>query len=264
MAPQQRKPQPNRAGRRPAARTSWENVAEWYDGWVGKGGSQHHQQLAVPAVMQLLALSKGESLLDIGCGQGALAASVLKVGASYTGVDASPALLRKAQQYHPQATFVLGDARKLSSLPGLKSGSFATATFMLSIQDMDPLAPVLQAAASMLKPAGRLVLLMTHPAFRIPRQSGWGWDEGRKLQFRRVDSYLSPLAIPLNEGATRSYHRPLGVYINALGDAGLWVDQMLELTTYKQASGRGPRATAEQRANQEFPLFLALRARKAG
>jgi hypothetical protein len=37
-----------------------------------------------------------------------------------------------------------------------------------------------------------MVLLLTHPCFRVPRQSGWGWDEQRKLQYRRVDRYLTP------------------------------------------------------------------------
>ena len=43
---------------------------------------------------------------------------------------------------------------------------------------VDPLEPALASAAWALRPGGRLALLLTHPCFRIPRQSGWGWDEG--------------------------------------------------------------------------------------
>ena len=62
---------------------------------------------------------------------------------------------------------------------------------------------------------------MTHPCFRVPRQSGEGWDEQRKLLYRRVDRYLSPLAVPMKayaggRAATWSYHRPLEDYVNGL------------------------------------------------
>jgi hypothetical protein len=42
-------------------------------------------------------------------------------------------------------------------------------------------------AAWALQPGGRLVLLLTHPCFRIPRQSNWDWDQGSRLRYRRVD-----------------------------------------------------------------------------
>ena len=34
---------------------------------------------------------------------------------------------------------------------------------------------------------------MTQPAFRQPRDSGWGYDVGRKLAYRRIDGYLNPV-----------------------------------------------------------------------
>ena len=163
--------------------------------------------------------------------------------------------------------FLLGDARKLAALPGLRAGSFDGVTFLLSLQDMDPLGPVLAAAAWALRPGGRVAILLTHPAFRVPRQSGWGWDEGRRLQYRRVDRYLTPLPVPMQplegrpDAATRSFHRPLSAYVNALADAGLLVERMVELPGHK-AVAPADRAPAADRARQEIPLFLALRARE--
>lgn len=261
---------PPQRGRRPAARTSWDPVATWYDGWVGKDGSKHHQKLAVPAVLRLLDLQPGEAVLDIGAGQGVLARHVAEAGASYVGVEASPRLRDQAEKQHGQhGRFLLGDATKLQQIGGLAAGSFDAAVFLLSLQDMDPLKPAVEGAAWALRDGGRVVLLLTHPAFRVPRQSGWGWDEDRKLRFRRVDSYLTPLPVPMKShsgGATRSFHRPLSAYINTLGEAGLLVDRFDELVTYKadEGSGKLRRSAAEVRADQEFPLFLAMRAVKAG
>lgn len=258
MPPQRRQRQS------PAAKTSWDGVAEWYRGMVGEGGHKFHRRLAIPALLGLLAPQPGEAVIDIGCGPAPLAPFVAEAGASYTGVDASPRLLEAAQEHHGGAgTFLLGDASKLWAVRGLSAGQFDAATFLLSIQDMDPLPEVLRSAAWAVKPGGRVVLLMTHPAFRIPRQSGWGWDDERKLEYRRVDRYLSPLHIPLRDGATRSFHRPLNAYINSLANNGLLTERMEEIESYDEQEAAG-KPRAENIADREIPLFLGLRARKIG
>jgi SAM-dependent methyltransferase len=250
---------------RPSSATSWDPVADWYIGWVGDSGSDHHRQLAIPAVLDLLAPAAGEQILDIGAGPGVLAPLIARAGARYTGVDASPRMLAFARRRHgAQGRFLQGDATRLDSVPELRAHTFDGVVFMLSIQDIDPLDAALRSAAWALRPGGRVVLLMTHPCFRVPRQSGWGWDEGRRLCYRRVDRYLTPLAPPMKaysrrDGATRSFHRPLEVYINGLAAQGLLIEQMREIPTYKDRP-KGPRASAEHLANQEIPLFLGLRA----
>jgi len=255
--------------RRPSAFTSWDPVADWYEGWVGPNGSRHHCRLAVPAVLELLELRSGEKILDIGAGQGVLAPFISRGGARYTGVDASERLLQFARKHHGhEGKFILGDAGRLFELPQLHPAEFDAVVFLLSLQDMTPLPAVLQSAAWALRPGGRGVLLLTHPCFHVPRQSGWGWDEGRKLHYRRIDRYLTPLDVPMKaylghkNGATRSFHRPLEEYINGLANCGLLLDRLLEIPTYKKFDGAKPNAKAQNLANQEIPLFLGLRARK--
>lgn len=261
---------PRRAGpgSKPAASTSWDAVARWYDGWMGEEGSEHHREVAVPSLLSLLEPQPGEKILDVGAGQGVLAPHVMAAGAAYTGVDASPRLLQIARRRHgDSARFLLGDARGLPSIRELRPASFDAVTFLLSIQDMDPLDEVIASAAWALKPGGRIAMLLTHPAFRVPRQSGWGWDEGRKLHYRRVDRYLTPIAVPMKElpggkgkAATRSFHRPVGAYVNSLSANGLLVEQMLEVPAHKVHTPAD--AKAADRARREIPLFLGLRACK--
>lgn len=43
--------------------SGWDELAYWYDGWMGLDGSHHHQRLAIPAVLDLLQLQKGEQVL---------------------------------------------------------------------------------------------------------------------------------------------------------------------------------------------------------
>jgi len=259
---------PGAQRRRPsqADDTSWDRVATWYDGWVGDQGSRYHQAIVVPAALELLDLRRGETVLEIGSGQGVLAPRVAAAGGEYTGVDASPKLVDSARRRHGKAgRFLVGDARRLTAVEGLEPASFDAAVFLLSIQDMDPLDLVLASASWAVRTPGQIVIVMTHPAFRQPRHAGWGFDEGRKLVYRRIDAYLTPMAVPMKalggHAPTRSFHRPVSAYVNGLAAEGFVIDAMLEipdtLDEQRSTSGR-----AGHRAAAEIPLFLALRARR--
>lgn len=246
--------------------SSWDPVASWYIGWVGKKGSKHHRRLAIPTVMDLLQPEAGEQVLDVGCGPGVLAPHVARTGAVYTGVDASPRLITFARKHHgAHGIFLLGDATQLERVPALQPSSFDAAVFLLSIQDINPLDAALASAAWALRSGGRLVVLMTHPCFRVPWHSGWDWDADRRLRYRRVERYRTPFAAPMQDysgprrGSTRSYHRPLETYVNALAAHGLLVDRLDEIPSY-EFDGTRARRKAAARANDEIPLFLGLRA----
>jgi SAM-dependent methyltransferase len=253
--------------RRAPHETSWERVATWYDGWVGDRGSTYHQQLAIPAVLDLLAPQPGQRILDVGGGQGVLAPSVVEAGAEVTVVDASARLIAAAKRRHARlrgARFLVGDARRLAAVAGLDPATFDAAVFLLSIQDMDPLDDVVRGVDWALGDHARVVLLMTHPAFRQPRHSGWGFDEGRRLTYRRIDAYLGEMAVPMKSlgggSPTRSFHRPISAYVNALADAGFATDAMLELPDLPPERRPGRAAKGDARANAEIPIFLGLRA----
>lgn len=261
-------------------RTSWEPIAQWYDGWVGAQGSEHHQKMALPMVDELLTLPKNSTLLDVGCGQGVLAPHLADRHYTYVGIDASQSLIELANKRHSKlGKFLFADSTKVTAewlqkqlkfLPPQADRSplpetFDGAVFVLSIQDMDPLVDVIARVTELLSPKAQVALIMTHPCFRIPRQSGWDWDEKRKLFFRRIDRYLSSLSVPLKafsgnkKGVSLSFHRPLHEYINGFAAHGFAVTKMLEVPTYKSENTHSAEAKAMNRAHQEIPLFLGLR-----
>ena len=240
-------------------------MASWYDSLVGERGSEFHQSVILPGLLRLLDLKQGERVLDIACGQGVVSMALQRAGAAVTGVDLSRALIVSAKERAvPGVRFMVGDVRNMDFL---KAGSFDAAVCVLAAQNIDPIEPVFRECVRLLRPGGRAVFVVPHPAFRIPRQSSWQWDENRKLLYREVDRYLEPLKVPIDmrpflatgTQLTWTYHRPLSAYVNGLAEAGMLTSGLEEWVSHK-TSQPGPKASAENRARQEFPLFLAIRA----
>lgn len=245
--------------------TDWSQVADWYDNLVGEEGSEFHREVIFPGVLKLLALKAGEKVLDVACGQGVFCRVVRQQGGEPTGVDAAEPLIRIARQRDPGGQYHVADAKALAFLPDTH---FAAATCILAIQNIDSLPPVFQGISRTLRPGGRFVLVMMHPAFRNPKFTSWGWDQEDGVQFRRVDRYLLPRKEPIftHPGQktgeyTWTFHRPLQHYVKSLRSAGLLIDAMEEWASHKH-SDSGPRATAENVARKEIPMFMAIRAVK--
>lgn len=245
--------------------TSWSPVSKWYGDIVGESGHYFHQHVILPGIKALMEPKAGDSVLDVGCGQGVYARTLMH-SVAYVGIDASKELVLAAQKLDKNAkhSYYVADATK--GLP-VAAGSFDHAVCILAIQNMKAGDKCIANISTALKSGSDVVIVMNHPSFRIPRQSSWGKDEANKLEYRRVNRYLSPLEIPINahpglsdSPMTWSYHQPLQYYFKALKSAGLAVTDLEEWTSDKVSVGSA--AKRENRARAEFPLFLALRAVK--
>jgi len=252
----------------PAGTAEWDEAARWYNALVGDQGSEYQKTLIFPGAFRMLAVKRGDKVLDLACGPGAFSRFLEKKGLRVEGLDVSGELLGHAERRSPPSIrFHHADARE--------PGSFGPQAFdaiacLMALQNMEDIRPVMKNAASWLKPGGRLVLVVTHPCFRIPRQSHWGWDDEKKTEYRRVDRYASEMLIPIltppfarSKIFTSTYHRPLAAYFQALAEAGLAVDALEEWQSGKESTP-GKRARGENRARREIPLFLAMRARPLG
>jgi SAM-dependent methyltransferase len=239
--------------------TSWENVAQWYDKIVGEKGQYYHKEVILPGLKRLL--HNPTSVLDLGCGQGILARCLDK-SVSYLGIDLSTSLITAAKKYvtDKNKSFFVHDLTKEISL---KNHDFSHACCVLALQNIADPNALFQTAAKHLTNKGKLILVMNHPCFRIPRQSSWGIDEKKKCQYRRIDGYFSPMQIPIQARPgsdptekTISFHFPLSYYINALHKNGFVIVGMEEWISNKKSSGT--KARMENRSREEFPLFLVI------
>lgn len=250
--------------KRKTQRTSWERDSKWYKEKTSGSGLYFHEHVVIPGAKKLLSLPKTAKVLDLGCGTGILGRSIPK-DISYLGIDVAPSLIEQATREDGSArhTYMVADVTR----PLAIDTDFTHAALVLSLQNMKDPFSVFQNAAAHLIPNGILVIVLNHPAFRIPRQSSWGVDEVNKLQYRKVNRYLSPLEIPItmhpgkqNSTVTWSYHHPLGDYTAMLKTNGFVIDTLEEWASDKHSTGS--LAKMENRTRKEIPLFLAIRAIK--
>lgn len=253
----------------------WDHVAGWYDNLISDRGSDHHQRVILPGITRLLDLNTGERVIDVACGQGVVSEHIVHETdvELVLGVDVSEKLISAANARATERTsYQVYDAQKLETLPA-ELAPFDAGVCVMALMNIDDLDAVMRGISAQLRPGGRFVCVISHPAFRITGGSAWGWahDErtARPSQFRRVDHYMSPTNshIVMNPGevaqgkpavTTVTHNRPMSAYINAAGKAGMMLSRCEEWIS-DRLSEQGPRANAENRARKEIPLFLALR-----
>lgn len=250
--------------------TSWGEVAEWYGSLLEEKGT-YQRELILPNLTSRMNIQKGETILDLACGEGFFSREFYKRGADVIGVDISKELIEIARKkLDPNK---LSTKRKIefftspaSRLNFIKDCTVDAITIILALQNIENVKEVLRECDRVLKDSGKIFIIMTHPAFRVPKSSAWGWDNN--IQFRRIDAYMSEqkILIEMAPGKnsiqhTLTFHRPLQYYCKALKKNNLCVVDLEEWASNK-ISTQGPRAGAENIARKEIPLFLYMECRK--
>lgn len=247
------------------SKTSWGKVAGWYDNLLKEEGT-YQKEVILPNLLRLLDIKQGELILDLACGQGFFTGEFYKKGACVIGVDISGELIAAAKKNFPKnIRFEIAPAENLNFLP---KGSVDKVTIIMAIQNIEDVVGTFKECHRVLKPNGKLLMVMNHPAFRVPKESGWEYDEKNKIQYRRISGYLfeSKVKIQMRPGVkpsdyTISFHRPLQFYFKLLNKNNFCVSCLEEWNSNKK-SQPGPRAAAENKARKEIPLFIFMEAVK--
>lgn len=246
--------------------TSWEKSGKWYKNIVGDDGHYYHQKIILPHTLRLLKLQKGDSLLDLACGQGVLERQIPD-DVDYVGIDISPSLIEEARSKSKKDKHIFGVADVSKTLP-IDKKDFSCVTIVLALQNIKRPFAVIRNAKEHLKISGKLLIILNHPAFRIPKFTHWEVDSNQKIQYRRVDKYMKAIEIPIstNPGKgekseeTWSFHYPISAYSEMLFDNGMVIEKIEEWVSDKISTGGV--AEMENRARKEFPMFMAILARK--
>lgn len=84
---------------------AWQRVADKYESaWSGL------TRLFIPRLLEAARVVPGSRVLDVACGPGYAAERALALGASPSGVDFSPEMIRLARSRNPDVPFCTGDA----------------------------------------------------------------------------------------------------------------------------------------------------------
>ena len=244
-------------------KSSWNKVSIWYSKITQGEGHYYHRSLIIPKLLKILKLNNNSKVLDLGCGSGILGRSINKE-IQYTGIDISKNLIDIAKKEDKSRVhkYLNLDASNFKL-----NEKFTDAVFILSFQNMEQGEEVIKNTAMHLDQGGRIHLVLNHPIFRIPRQTSWEVDPRTKLEYRRINMYMSKIKIPINMNPgdknsefTWSYHTPLFEISRYLTQNGFLIERIEEWVSDKTSVGKN--AKQENRARNEFPLFMAITAKR--
>jgi len=204
----------------------WESHADWWQQGFTQGVDPEYTEQILPLADEWLA---GRSrVLDIGTGEGQLARRRAAAGSTVVGVDPTIAQIVEAARRGGGPAYVRSGA---AALP-FGDESFDAAVACLVFEHIDDVDEAITEVARVLEPGGRFVFFLNHPLLQTP---GSGWIDDQILeppeQYWRIGPYLTEASTieQVEKGVfIRFVHRPLSRYVNALADAGLVLEQMVE------------------------------------
>ncbi|MPZ15003.1 MAG: methyltransferase domain-containing protein [Chloroflexi bacterium] len=231
---------------------AWNAVAAWWDERVGDEGNEFHRVLVGSATERLLQLQPGELVLDVACGNGQFSRRLAALGARVVAFDLSEAFIRRAgfrsEQYRDAIEYLVLDATEREALRGLGRARFDAAVSCMALMDIRDLDPLFAALRELLKPRGRFVFSVNHPAFATPhakRLTEFDDTTGEEAYSWKIRDYITPQA---HEGVgivgqprpQTYFHRPLHLLLESAFHNGFVLDG-LEEPVYELPSETGRR-----------------------
>jgi 2-polyprenyl-3-methyl-5-hydroxy-6-metoxy-1,4-benzoquinol methylase len=264
--------------RKPTA--EWDKMASWWHTEAADHGVYHQYTDIDPVVKELLGSVRGKKVIEIGCGNGYFSRTLAKHGAKVTALDVSSKMIAIANAEEKKKPLgIVYLPRDAARLHGIKSGFFDLAVANMVLMDIVNIEAAIKEIGRVLKPGGRLVFSILHPAFMF--DGTWENVKGKSRYGRIVWRYLHPYSdINHWDGRqlnTKGYVRPLGFYMQALRAAGFAVTDFREIATKKllhkvpagkenvlRASRYSSVAEKKEklRSRKEIPYFLAMEVEK--
>jgi 2-polyprenyl-3-methyl-5-hydroxy-6-metoxy-1,4-benzoquinol methylase len=221
---------------------AWEALAGWWDDTTGEADA-FHRQLVIPATDRLLALRPGERVLEAACGNGGYARHLAAQGAEVVAFDASRRFVELARQKTAEGRDRISyrhiDGTDHAALLALGERSYDAAVCKMALMDMAEIQPLVSALTALLKPGGRFVFSVLHPAFNSTGTSLWAEEAtsetGELVVYRgvKVTRYLEPEA---RQGVAKAgqprpqhyFHRPFSVLFDVFFGYGFVLDGLEE------------------------------------
>lgn len=229
----------------------WDELAGW---WLDEVDEPAYEEEVLPLFLGMLGETGESLLLDLGCGEGRVAAHVRDRGASVIGVDLNPELASVAAREMP---VVLG---RLPDLGWFRGDSFDGAYVVLAMEHIHDMDTLFAEAARVVRADGHLVIVLNHPVYTAPN-SGPILDPTDGELFWRFGDYLTPGTTmePAGAAQVEFVHRPVSHVLGSAAAAGWTLEAAAEQGVGERAAARDPILAK----HHEIPHLMALRWRKA-
>ena len=207
-------------------RQAWDANASFWDEKMGEG-NDFVNMLQWPAILRLLEPQPAQRILDIATGNGLTARRLATLGTQVTAFDFSAELIRLAQDKpNPEGliSYKILDASDEPELLQLGEHFFDSALCNMALFDMADIQPLFHVLPKLLRPGGKFVFSITHPAFNNTSAVKVGEEMDLDGQIKtvysvKVSQYMTPHqahgAAMRNQPRPQLYfERPLQYYLN--------------------------------------------------
>ncbi len=218
--------------RAPSVSDPWEANASFWIQIIREQRDRYRTELTDPAVLKAIGPADGLTILDAGCGEGYLSRALANAGAIVSGIDLSPTLIAAASaSASPDSKPARYETGSLYNLPhGDKAFDIVVCNHV--INDLRDPGTAISEFARVLRPGGKLIILMLHPCFynsHADREKAGPastlassyFGERKIEQTFKVGDLSSP-------AANTAWFRPLEYYIGKLSQASFIITELTE------------------------------------
>ena len=206
----------------------WERLGPWWDEDIGDG-DEFHRELIFPIMKEFIQLEKGNFLLDIGCGNGALIRCLHKENVTFVGADYSKSLIESAKnrsEPYSSVIYQICDATNRDALEKLstldqKSVKYDVVVCSMVMHDLSTIEPLYKSLPGLLRKGGLFIFSLPSPHYNSVYNS--------MVKPTKINNTVGVFTTGYNTVTMKmekakinqpfkqyNFHRPLELYINPL------------------------------------------------
>jgi len=223
--------------------------------------NNYNDLIEQPIIFDLIGSVKNKSVLDIGCGYGAMTIKIAKAGAEKViGVDVSEKMIKKAnaENLHEKIQYKIISAEKINTI----EDKFDIVVSCLAIHYIENFKELFSNIASLIKSGGKFIFSMEHPMYtasKFPQQ--WINDTNTNFSTAFITDHYGEEGIRSIEWLGKKvikYHHKTETVINSLINSGFVIEKIIEPTPTKEMIERIPKTSHELHR----PAYLIVKCNK--
>jgi 2-polyprenyl-3-methyl-5-hydroxy-6-metoxy-1,4-benzoquinol methylase len=217
----------------------WNANAGFWDTRMGEG-NDFHKLLIEPNQIEMLDIKPGDSILEIGCGNGQFARKMTESGARVTAVDFSDEFIKIARSklLADKIEYIIIDVTDINDLKKLEGCRFDSAVCTMALMDIENIELLIGFLPKVMKDKGKFVFSILHPCFNsgestlVHERNEMGGTINDNY-YVKISNYLKSQALKgigiIGQPKAQYYfHRPLSEYFKICFRSGFYLNDLRE------------------------------------